>query len=50
MYAIRSYYARFSMLMSIPTIVAAGTLAGLDIYHANQPLLTTAALYSAGLV
>ncbi len=45
----RGEAARFSMLMSIPTIVAAGTLAGLDIYHANQPLLTTAALYSAGL-
>jgi len=41
--------ARFSMLMSIPTILAAGTLAGLDMYHMNQSVLTTAALYAAGL-
>ncbi len=45
----RGEAARFSMLMSIPTILAAGTLAGLDILRANQPVLTTAALYSAGL-
>jgi len=41
--------ARFSMLLSIPTIIAAGTLAGIDIYEANEPVLTTAAMYAAGL-
>lgn len=45
----RGEAARFSMLLSIPTIVAAGTLAGLDIYRLDQPVLTTAALYAAGL-
>jgi undecaprenyl-diphosphatase len=45
----RADAARFSMLLSIPTIVAAGTLATLDILKANEPILTTAALYAAGL-
>ncbi len=45
----RGEAARFSMLMSIPTIVAAGTLTGLDIYRLDQPVLTTAAIYAACL-
>jgi len=39
--------ARFSMLMSIPTILAAGTLAGLDIYHAHVQALTLTAIVAA---
>lgn len=45
----RGAAARFSMLMSIPTILAAGTLAALDIVKADQPLVTTVAIYGAGL-
>jgi undecaprenyl-diphosphatase len=45
----RGEAARFSMLMSIPTILAAGTLAALDIVKADQPLVTTVAIYGAGL-
>jgi len=45
----RADAARFSMLMSIPTILGAGTLATLDILKANQPIVTTEAIYAAGL-
>lgn len=45
----RGEAARFSMLMSIPTILAAGTLAALDIVKTDQPLVTTVAIYGAGL-
>ncbi len=45
----RGEAARFSMLISIPTIFGAGLLAAKDIVEANQPVLTTAALYGAGL-
>lgn len=45
----RGEAARFSMLMSIPTILAAGTLAALDIVKAEQPLVTTVAIYGAVL-
>ncbi|MBN2751783.1 MAG: undecaprenyl-diphosphate phosphatase [Rhodospirillaceae bacterium] len=45
----RGEAARFSMLLSIPTIIAAGTLAGLDIYRLDQPVLTTAVIYATGL-
>lgn len=45
----RGEAARFSMLMSIPTILAAGTLAALDIAKAHQPLITTVAVYGAAL-
>ncbi len=45
----RGEAARFSMLLSIPTILAAGTLAVRDIVALDQPLITTAAIYAAGL-
>jgi len=45
----RGEAARFSMLLSIPTIVAAGTLAVRDILRLDQPLVTTEAIYAAGL-
>lgn len=45
----RGEAARFSMLMSIPTILAAGTLAALDIAKTHQPLITTVAIYGAAL-
>lgn len=41
--------ARFSMLLSIPTILGAGTLAGLDIYKSGSDVLTHDALVAAGL-
>ena len=41
--------ARFSMLLSIPTIVAAGTLAGLELYEAGDARLTADAVLAAGL-
>lgn len=43
----RGEAARFSMLLSIPTILAAGTLAVRDILALDQPLLTTEAIYAA---
>lgn len=45
----RSGSAHFSMLLSIPTIVAAGGLAGLDIYQAGDSLLRTDAVIAAAL-
>ncbi len=41
--------ARFSMLMAIPVIVAAGTLAGLDLVKAGNAQLTQAVFLSAAL-
>jgi len=45
----RGEAARFSMLLSMPTILAAGTLAAIDIYKAGNAMLTTDALIGAGL-
>nr|WP_246152154.1 undecaprenyl-diphosphate phosphatase [Roseospira navarrensis] len=41
--------ARFSMLMSIPTILAAGILIGLDLYRMDDRAVTSEALTAAGL-
>ncbi len=41
--------ARFSMLMSIPAILGAGSLKGWDLYQAGDADLTGAALLGAGL-
>lgn len=41
--------ARFSMLMSIPTILGAGTLKGLELYESGNTQLTNDALTAAGL-
>jgi undecaprenyl-diphosphatase len=41
--------ARFSMLLSIPAIIGAGTLAGLDLYQARDVHLTGYAILAAGL-
>lgn len=41
--------ARFSLLMSIPTIIAAGTLAGLDLYESGDIELAGDAFVAAGL-
>jgi len=41
--------ARFSMLMSIPTIAAAGTLVGVDLARAEDWTVTREALLAAGL-
>lgn len=45
----RSDAARFSMLLSIPTIIGAGVLAAKDIYESGDPLLTQTALIAMGL-
>ena len=45
----RAEAARFSMLLSIPTIVAAGALEGYELYTLGDPILTEAALIGAGL-
>lgn len=45
----RSEAARFSLLLSIPTIVGAGTLAGLDLYRAGDAELQALALIAAAL-
>lgn len=45
----RSDSARFSMLLSIPTIVAAGTLVGLDLYEAGDWAVTESAGIAAAL-
>jgi len=45
----RSDAARFSMLLSIPTIVGAGVLKGYDLYRAGDARLTVDALLAAGL-
>lgn len=41
--------ARFSMLLSIPTILGAGTLKGLELYESGNVQLTNDALFAAGL-
>ena len=41
--------ARFSMLLSIPTIIAAGTLAGIDLVRMGDASLQTDAVIAAGL-
>jgi len=41
--------ARFSMLMSIPTIIGAGTLSGIDLYRIGDLRLTFDAALAAGL-
>ncbi|MFQ5534471.1 MAG: undecaprenyl-diphosphate phosphatase, partial [Sphingomonadales bacterium] len=45
----RSDAAHFSMLLSIPTILAAGSLAGLEIHQAGDAILGYDALAAAGL-
>ena len=45
----RSDAARFSMLLSIPTIAAAGTLVGIDIYESGNAILERDALIAAGI-
>jgi undecaprenyl-diphosphatase len=41
--------ARFSILLSIPTIIGAGTLAGLNLYSAGDMRLTVDVVLAAGL-
>lgn len=41
--------ARFSMLLSIPTIIAAGALSGLDLYKSGDAQLAADAFVAAGL-
>ncbi|MCP4330382.1 MAG: undecaprenyl-diphosphate phosphatase [Alphaproteobacteria bacterium] len=43
----RTDAARLSLLMSIPVIIAAGTLSGLDLYRAGDPTLTVQAAVAA---
>jgi undecaprenyl-diphosphatase len=45
----RAEAARFSMLLSIPTILAAGLLIALDLYEAGDVRLTRDALIAGGL-
>ena len=45
----RADAARFSMLLSIPTILGAGTLAGLELYQSGDARLTSDAFLAAGL-
>ncbi|MDF1793955.1 MAG: undecaprenyl-diphosphate phosphatase [Thalassobaculaceae bacterium] len=45
----RAEAARFSMLLGIPTILAAGTLIGLDLYESGDAQLTLDALIAGGL-
>ncbi|MCZ6742176.1 MAG: undecaprenyl-diphosphate phosphatase [Alphaproteobacteria bacterium] len=45
----RAEAARFSMLLSIPAILGAGTLKGLDLYRSGDVELTAAAVLAAGL-
>lgn len=45
----RQEAARFSMLMGIPTILAAGVLIGLDLYEVGDVQLTADALIAGGL-
>ncbi len=45
----RTDAARFSMLLSIPTIVGAGTLKGLELYQSGNAQLTTDAILAAAL-
>jgi undecaprenyl-diphosphatase len=41
--------ARFALLMSIPTLIAAGSLEGYDLYKQSDPVLTEAAVFAVGL-
>ncbi len=41
--------ARFSLLLSIPTIIAAGTLSGLDVYKSGNAQLASDVFVAAGL-
>ena len=45
----RAEAARFSMVISIPTILAAGSKIGYDLYKEGNAQVTTDALYSGGL-
>lgn len=45
----RTDAARFSMLLAIPAITAAGTLAGIDLWRAGDARLTADALLAGGL-
>lgn len=45
----RAEAARFSMLLSIPTILAAGTLTGLEIYEQGNLILGTDVILAAGM-
>ncbi len=45
----RTEAARFSMLMSIPVILGAGTLKGLELYEMGDQVLTATAFLAAGL-
>ena len=45
----RSDAARFSMILSIPAIIGAGTLKGWDLYQSGDAALTSAAFLAAGL-
>ena len=45
----RAEAARFSMLLSIPVIVAAGTLEGLDLYESGDTALTLSVALAAAL-
>ena len=45
----RTEAARFSMLLGIPAILAAGTLTGLDLYERGDARLTVDALIAGGL-
>jgi undecaprenyl-diphosphatase len=45
----RAEAARFSLLLSIPTILGAGTLAGLDLAEAGDAALTGDAILAAAL-
>lgn len=45
----RADAARFSMLLAIPAITAAGTLAGIDLWRAGDARLTADALLAGGL-
>ena len=45
----RQEAARFSMLLSIPTIIAAGTLSGIEIYESGNVQLANDAFVAAGL-
>ena len=45
----REEAARFSMLLSIPTILGAGTLKGLELYQLGNAELTGTAILAAGM-
>jgi undecaprenyl-diphosphatase len=45
----RTEAARFSLLLSIPTIIAAGVLGALDLWQSGDALLQADALYAAAL-